>query len=185
MSAQVEYRGYTIRFSENEEKWRCWDIEFGHEKLSKVKERIDKMHLQLRKASSVDCLVLEGVGSHDIRNVATFHEGKIVEYLRPERAVRPGTFERVGTGEIIDHHVAVVSAKRGDKASRRTQMLSNAYALEAADMLPAIHTQQKIIREAEDEIKRIRASMPRIQFEQLADLVRASEHVFSEGQASE
>ena len=181
MSLTTQYRGYDITFSENGETWWCRDIEFSHEKLSKVKERIDKLHLQLRKASSVDCLVLTK-GSGYGRDEDVFHEGKIVEYLRPERAKRPGTFERVGTGEIIDHNIAVVSARRGEKASRRTQMLSSAYAPEAVDMLPAIHAQQKIIREAQAEIERIRDAMPRIKFEQLADLVRASEHVFTEGE---
>lgn len=181
MALTTQYRGYDVTFSENGETWWCRDIDFSHEKLSKVKERIDKLHLQLRKASSVDCLVLTG-GSGYVRDEDVFHEGKIVEYLKPERAIRPGTFERVGTGEIIDHNIAVVSAKRGEKASRRTQMLSSAYALEAANMLPAIHAQQKIIREAQAEIKRIRDAMPRIKFEQLADLVRASEHVFTEGE---
>lgn len=176
---ETEYRGYKISFSENAENWSCFDIEYSHEKLSKVKERIDRLHLQLRKASSVDCLVMEN--SHHDTGTA-FHEGKIVDYLGVVRSQRPGTFERVNTGPVVDHKVAVVSARRGDKASRRTQNLSEAFAPEAAEMLPAILEQQAIIKRARDEIQRIRKAMPRIQFDQLADLVRASEHVFSEGE---
>lgn len=179
MALATEYRGYTIRFGENDEKWSCWDIEFSHEKLSKVKERIDRMHLQLRKASSVDCLVMDG---GDDWHPAKFHEGKIVDYVGVVRSQRPGTFERVYTGPVVDHKVAVVSAKTGDKASRRTQVLSDAYAPEAIEMMPAILEQQLIMRNARNEIQRIRAAMPRVQFDQLADLVRASEHVFNEGE---
>jgi hypothetical protein len=181
MSLQTTYRGYTIRFGENDEKWSCWDIEFSHEKLSKVKERIDRLHLQLRKASSVDCLVMGG-GYRD-GEVPKFYEGKIVDYSGVIRSQRPGTFERVHTGPVVDHQVAVVSAKNSlsDKPSRRTQRLSEAFAPEAADMMPDILRQCDIIRDASAEIARIKAAMPRIQFDQLADLVRASEHVFTEG----
>lgn len=179
MTLDTEYRGYTIRYGENDEKWWCSDIEFSHERLSKVRERIDRLHLQLRKASSVDCLVMEN--SHHDSGTA-FHEGKIVDYIGVIRSQRPGTFERVYTGPVVDHKVAVVSAKRGDRASRRAQNLSDAYAPEAAEMLPAILEQQAIIKRARDEITRIRKSMPRIQFDQLSDLVKASEHVFQEGE---
>ena len=177
---RTEYRGYEIRFSENMETWECYAIEFSHEKLSKVKERIDRLHLQLRKSSSVDCLVMEG--GYD-RQPAKFHDGKIVDYIGVVRATRPNSFERVATGHVIDHSVAVVSGKSGEKASRRKQRLSEAFAPEAADMLPAIIKQQEIIRQAESEIKRIKAAMPRIQFSDLDALVKASEHVFTEGEA--
>jgi len=178
MDLATEYRGYTIRFGENDEKWWCSDIEFSHENLSKVRERIDRLHLQLRKASSVDCLVMEG--SHSDAGTA-FHEGKIVDYIGAVRSQRHGTFEREYTGPVVDHKVAVVSAKRGDKAIRRTQNLSDAYAPESADMMPAILEQEGIMRRARDEIKRIKDAMPRVQFDQIGDLVKASEHVFTEG----
>lgn len=179
MTMATEYRGYTIRFGENDEKWSCYDIEYSHEKLSNVKERIDRLHLQLRKASSVDCLVMSDIFS-DYQN-ATMLDGKIVDYIGVIRSQRPGTFEREHTGPVVDHKVAVVSARGGDKPSRRTQNLSDAFSPEAADMLPLILRQQAIIREARAEISRIRAALPRIQFDQLADLVKASEHVFIEG----
>ena len=179
MGLQTEYRGYTITFAENMEQWSCYAIEFSHEKLSKVKERIDRMHLQLRKASSVNCLVMENAWDGQ---TAKMHEGKIVDYLGVVRAQRKGTFERVYTGPVVDHKVAVVSAKGGEKASRRTQSLSEAFAPEAADMLPVIHEQQAIIRRAKSEIERIKGDMPRVQFSQLDQLVRASEHVFEEGE---
>lgn len=179
MSLATEYRGYKIRFGENDETWWCPDIEFSHEKLSKVKERIDRLHLQLRKASSVNCLVMEGAYND---TGTAFYEGKVVDYIGVVRAHRLGSFERIPTGPVVDHTVAVVSAKGGDKASRRSQKLSDAYAPEAADMLPAILEQQAIIKRARDEIKRIRDAMPRIQFDQLADLVRTSERVFVEGE---
>ena len=31
MTLATEYRGYTIRYGENDEKWWCSDIEFSHE----------------------------------------------------------------------------------------------------------------------------------------------------------
>ena len=181
MSLRTEYRGYDIIFSENMEKWSCYAVDFSHEKLSKVKERIDKLHLQLRKSSSVDCLVMEG-GYGEV--AAKFYEGKIVDYLGVVRAQKPGTFERVHTGPVVDHSVAVVSAKGGDRASRRSQKLSDAFAPEAADMLPAILEQHDIIDRAQKEISRIKAAMPRVQFADIESLVKASEHVFSEGEVA-
>lgn len=178
---ETEYRGYQIRFSEKEEKWGCYDIEFSHDKLSKVKERVDAMHLKLRKGAAFDCYML---GTE--RGLTVLAEAKVIDYIKPIREQRPGTFERVYTGPIIDHEFAVMAKHHGrDRMSRRACSLSNVIDLSAADCLAALNDLE---RQAADLAKRIadaKAALPRVRFDDLADLVKAASHSFTEGEATQ
>lgn len=51
MGAEVEHRGYVIGYSENEDVWRCWDIDFSSAKLSAVRQKIDALERGHRKFS--------------------------------------------------------------------------------------------------------------------------------------
>lgn len=48
---EIEYRGYVVRFSENQDVWRCWALDLEGEKLSTVKAKIDRIIAQSRKLS--------------------------------------------------------------------------------------------------------------------------------------
>lgn len=53
------HKGYDITFSETFERWDCQDLKLSHEKLGKLKTKIDTaLRKELRK-SSVTCLAVE------------------------------------------------------------------------------------------------------------------------------
>jgi hypothetical protein len=173
---QTEYRGYEIRFSENSDEWGCYAIGFHHEKLSKVKAKIDAMHLKLRKGAAVDCFVLECaryMGGYSLK------EAKVIDYLGPIREKK--SFERVGTGPVIDHEVAVMSTfSDAERLSRRTMSLSNLYVDEAQNHMAGINEIERQIATLQKELSKRKAALPCLPIEMLSDLVKASEHKFEE-----
>jgi hypothetical protein len=46
---ELEYRGYILRFSENQEVWNCYALNVNGEKISTVKAKIDKIIAASRK----------------------------------------------------------------------------------------------------------------------------------------
>ena len=51
---ETEHKGYKITYSDNEDVWRCWELNVEHEKLSKLKQRIDRLSLEARKEAAFD-----------------------------------------------------------------------------------------------------------------------------------
>lgn len=45
----VQHRGYEIHYSENQDVWRCYDLDYEHARLGKVKEKIDAIEREHRK----------------------------------------------------------------------------------------------------------------------------------------
>lgn len=173
----TEYRGYSIRYSENEDVWTCYDVGASHEKLSRVKAKIDDMHRKLRKANAFHCL---DVSSY--RGVET-QEATIVEYLGPIRA-KTSSYQRVGDGKIIDHEVAYMSARGGlsEKKSRQKGKLSQ-LALNDTQNMRRIGEAQRLYAEAEKirkQAQKIMESLDRPTIDHIAELVAASEHRFQE-----
>lgn len=176
MSLSTDYKGYTIRYSENEEVWTCYDVGASNEKLGRVKAKIDDMHRKLRKANAFHCLDVSGYRG------ATAQDATIVEYLGPIRKKRSS--ERVGTGEIEDHQVAYMSVGGGlsDKKTRQTGALSkltldttaNRHTIAEAARL--MEQAREIETQAASLLKQL--SSPKI--EDIADLVAASDHRFDE-----
>lgn len=109
-----EYRGHTIRWSDNEDCWTCWDLSDkvrSSPKLSTIKAHIDKLYLAERKANATPCYEL---GRE--RRV----ESMVVEYLgeRKEKSWRK-------LGEFtITHRVAVVAKRdKNDRPARKEATL--------------------------------------------------------------
>lgn len=177
MTLSTEYRGYTISYSENEDKWRCYDVGAESEKLSSVKRKIDTMHRKMRKENSVPCLDVSTYSG--VRAV----EAVIVEYLGPIRQTK--SFERVGTGDVIDHEVAYMSNKTSlsKTPSRQKGRLSSLFA-ETPENLQAIEDMKAIdgkIKALDEERKTIAKSMRSISFEEIKPIVEASGFSFTEG----
>lgn len=173
----TEYRGYAIRYSENEDVWTCYDVGASHEKLSRVKAKIDEMHRKLRKANAFHCLDVSSYGN------AETHEATIVEYLGPVRA-KTSAYQRVGDGEIIDHEVAYMSARGGlsEKKSRQKGKLSQ-LALNDTENMRRIGEAQRLFSEAEKtrkQAEKIIQSLDRPTIEHIAELIAASEYRFQE-----
>lgn len=56
----VEHRGYKITYSENQDVWRCWDINYESAKLSLVKQKIDAVERQHRKLAAPALYITHG-----------------------------------------------------------------------------------------------------------------------------
>lgn len=182
MTLKVEYRGYEIKFSENADQWECWAVKAESKSLQSVKAKIDNMHRKLRKENSVQAIVL--VEYAGIRT----EEAKIIEYLKPERATTR-SFQRVGDGEIIDHEVAFMSpagraARDKDRLSRKTAKLSSLYQptqenFAIIEKMYDLYQQQRELASKQAELKK---TLKQITVEEIAKLMKASDHQFSEGE---
>lgn len=53
MTIETEHRGYKISYAENEDVWRCWDLEEDAPTLSALKRKIDKHDKARRTATEV------------------------------------------------------------------------------------------------------------------------------------
>jgi hypothetical protein len=173
----TEYRGYTIRYSENEDVWTCYDVGASHEKLSRVKAKIDEMHRKLRKANAFHCLTVSSYGG------VSAEEATIVEYLGPIRA-KTSAYQRVGDGNVIDHEVAFMSARGGfsDKKTRQKGKLSD-LSLGTEENLRRISEAKKLYDEAkkiEGQSREILKMLDRPTVDQIAELIAASEYKFEE-----
>lgn len=176
MSMKTEYRGYEIRYAENADEWNCFAIGFSHEKLSKVKAKIDALHLKLRKSAAVDCFVLEGGG---YQGESSMTEARVIDYIAPVREKK--SWERVGRGPVIDHEVAVVAKFSGsDKPIRRVMKLSSLHNEEALSHVAGINEIERQIASLQKLRGKLEEDLPRLPFERLSDLVKASEHRFEE-----
>ncbi len=177
---KTEYKGYTIQFSENAETWGCYNIEFHHASLGKVKERIDKLHRELRKASTVECLVLRSGG---YGNRPEFIDAKIVEYSKPIRE-KAAAFERVPTGEIVDHEVyASFVSNMSERAGRNRQALSTVfidseYNHQIMAEMRKLHDHAKSLTDRMNELKKTLKTVPS---SEIVNLFTASDHKFEEG----
>ena len=175
----TEYRGYSIRYSENEDVWTCYDVGASHEKLSRVKAKIDEMHRKLRKANAFHCLDVSSYGG------VSADDATIVEYIGPIRA-KTNSFQRVGDGEIIDHEVAFMSARHGSngRKSRQKGSLSK-LVLNSPENLRRIDEAKRLYEEArkiEKQSQEIMQTLDRPSVDQIAELVTASAHKFEETQ---
>lgn len=112
MSIETEYRGYNIRFSENEDEWRCYDAGDGikHPKLSGVKAKIDSLLLAERKIGATMCFEID-----KYRGCVSLTESTVIEYLGPKLE------RRNNIPFIAAQKVAVVSRRRGNTKSARRE----------------------------------------------------------------
>lgn len=172
---KIEYRGYPIRYSENEDLWNCYDLG-GHGKdasepsLSKLKARIDALILSERKRGSVPCLIL--THNHHTFQIDTI-EGAITEYLGPKIERPYGQKERV----VVEQRVAV-SAKRSanSRVSRQDSPLSK-HALITPEVDAALAEANRLgvlAREANAAYKAAFDAIPRVQIDDISALVKIS-----------
>lgn len=108
------YRGHTIQWSDNSDKWVCYDLSDkvrSSPKLSLIKAAIDRLYLTERKNKAVQCYELSTHGQRV--------ESNVVEYLGEKVHRSWGS-----KPEITDHKVAVVAQRHGsERPSRRETTL--------------------------------------------------------------
>lgn len=167
---ETEYRGHTIRYNDNSDEWSCSDLGFrsSHQSLKKVKERIDKMYLDLRKAAALPCYEISTYGD------PSKTEAKITEYIgaRFERDYKSN--ER----KLKGYKVAVVAKRRNnDKASRaeadlESLMPDTPEALAVFAEVEAAYEKVKAAKAVYDETV---ARLPRLTVDDIVELKRIKE----------
>jgi len=173
----TEYRGYTVQYSENADLWNCPDCGIVDQPtLSKVKERINAMHLKLRKASAMPCFEIAGEVTYSGAKVRAL-EGTIIEYIGPKKA-------RYGYPEET-HSVAVVSQRPNRDAKSRQEVYLQNLAPDTPEVraqIAAADALGQIAHEAAEAFRAAVRAIPRVQIEDIADLIKASGHTFQEGE---
>lgn len=126
MSAfKFDYDGNEIQFSENEEVWRCWDLNMEDKSLSKLKEKINKFRRDTRNA---------GVKRVEVYRLGSWRGGMVtlISLASEEsawittRIGRTDRREKVGLHELIfptPENMAVLAAAKDldDQAQELTR----------------------------------------------------------------
>lgn len=170
MGIKTEYRGYEIRYSENEDAWRCDVVKDSKASLSKMKQAIDRMHLKMRKEAATDSAILR------IHNGFSLTACSIVEYLG-EKWSRGG-YGSAREPKFEGHRVAVVAERDGrEKAARSEERLENLVKLgpEADAAIEKAKTSLKKVREAEEIYRADIAAIPRLTIQDISKIVDASD----------
>ncbi len=181
MTLQTEHRGYTIRYDQNRDAWGCYDCGIqGEPTLSKAKEKIDKLHLKMRKAAAYPCYEIAGAETAKGFEVRAT-EAMILDYLGRKENRSWSTREV----EFVGHRVASMAQRNGNEKKSRQEKTLHDLAPES----PEVHAQiekanrlGKIAHEAALEFRAAVKAIPRVPFEDIAGLVEASEHKFEEGE---
>lgn len=176
----LNYRGYTISWSDNRDMWVCFDAGRGVENVSllKVKEAIDRLNLTERKAAATPCFEIS-----DYHGRGTKTESSIVQYLKPEFKHRKWGDD--GEPEIEDHKVAVVARRDGSERASRRETGLNSLMPDTPEAHAAFETYQKcraIAFEADAIAKMAFKAVPRVQLTDIQKLVDLHEQ---EKEASE
>jgi len=176
MSLKTEYRGYEIRYSENQDEWVCYDCGVTEPTLSKAKAKIDALHLKMRKAAATPCYEIREDGF-----TVGLEDATVIQY-RGENWEEPWMSSK--KARFRGHRVASM-CQRGvsSRKSRRDCYLhtlvpqteeARAAAAEAARLGEIAKAADKAYREAIDAI-------PRLDIEDIEGLVEASSAQMEEG----
>lgn len=178
MSLETTHRGYTIRYSENGDKWCSYDAGDGMEAdtLSKMKEKIDRMITKAKKETAVDFLVIEDDPS---AHKTTLTEAKMTGYLGPRlgRADGYSSLRKKVEGHRVEAvYVAKRWGMRGEKAARRGIDLQ-----ECCPDTPEVHAALEeanrlglLARQAEAAHRKAVAAIPRLTLADIDHLVKLS-----------
>lgn len=172
MSLSVEYRGYTIRYSENGDVWDSDAFKtFKHSAptLSKAKEKIDNLLRDVRKQAALQCFEL--TGGHNAPY--GFRESTIIEYEGPK--LEGGSW--TGKKQYVDtHKVGIVSNRSGTKSARADGYLNTLVHATTEDQMK-VDQANRLLSQAkaiEDEAKALIKSIPRVTLDDIQELVRIS-----------
>jgi hypothetical protein len=177
MTLETTHRGYTIRYSENQDKW--WSHDAGDdmeaETLTKLKEKIDRMIAKAKKATAVHFLVLDS----DMSGRKTFMtEAKMTGYLGPKIGNKTGYSSEK---EVKGHNVEAVyvSTRWGrpdEKAARRSASLDTCCpdTPEVHAALAEANRLGRLARQAGEDYRKAVAAIPRMTLEDIDHLVKLS-----------
>ena len=169
---QTEHRGYTVRYSENEDNWRCYDLDLEDASLAKLKERIDKLLLKVRKESAVDVLI---VGSEHSSHFSVTEGRAIDAKVGFER--QRSSYSGDAKEPIRKVSLGIFSNRRGgDRGGKSFYPISDV-SLPTPEVYAAVaevERLRKIAKAAEDAVKAAVRAIPRISEDDVAGLIRAA-----------
>lgn len=169
---QTVHRDYAIRYSENEDNWRCYDLDLEDASLAKLKERIDKLLLKVRKESAVDVLI---VGSEHSSHF-TVTEGRAIDAKVGFERQR-SSYSSEAKEPIRKVSLGIFSNRRGgDRGGKSFYPISDV-SLPTPEVYAAIaevERLRKIAKAAEEAVKAAVRAIPRISEEDVAGLIRAA-----------
>jgi hypothetical protein len=177
---ETEYRGYKITFSENADEWNCYAISFSHASLAKVRAKIDRIHLDMRKAAAFDCLYIgSAYGKPDDVTGA-----RVIDYRLCREKNRSAW---TGKGpDIIEKHEVAAMVKSGfaDSAGKNWLKLQSLAPLgpETDAAMDRVREAQRKVEAAEKERAQAWASVPRLTFDDVTALAAAAEAQIEEGE---
>lgn len=160
---ETEHRGHTIHWSDNEDMWRCSDLDLSNTSLSRLKDAINKRYLQLRKASSVKAYMLQsGTDQKGYR----LHPVTITEVLAVRRGEKLPRVATMSLGGKYGH---------GDRQQRSTCELKDIIRAhtELDDMLAALNKAHAASVAADRRVKELKEAFERITLDDMPDLVKA------------
>lgn len=77
MSIETKHGEHTIAYSENEDIWRCWDMNVEGKTLSAVKQKLNKIDAENRRVASVPVVIVSDWGSGvEGTGVVTLRDGE-------------------------------------------------------------------------------------------------------------
>jgi hypothetical protein len=177
MTLETTHRGYTIQYSENQDKWWSHDAGDGMEAetLSKMKDKIDRMIAKSKKATAVHFLILDNDQSG---RKTTLTEAKMTGYIGPKVVNKTGySSEKVVKGHSVE--AVYVSSRWGrpdEKAARRSTGLDN-----CCPDTPEVHAALadanrlgQLARQADEDYRKAVGAIPRMTLEDIDHLVKLS-----------
>ena len=165
----TEYRGHRIIYSENQDNWYAPDIENSDAPtLSKVKAKIDKMYLDMRKRSAFNGFEISSLGEPALTPTT------IVEYVK-EKIERSWSDPSKITSS--KHIVAAVAQRSGREKAARRQCQLDDIAPDTPETMVAFENAKALwveVKRAEKAYRAAVAAIPRVSFDDITDLVKAS-----------
>ena len=161
MSIETTHRGYKVTYAENEDVWRCWDLEEDAPTLSGIKRKIDK-HDRARRATTELIPAL---------------------YLNEYQGVREVSIHLLAEAPSDARHrehsgkVWVYTAPGANKAREKVE-LKNLAALQHPDTagaIKALETARAELKEAQAKAKAAFEAVPRFTYETLSALLPVSD----------
>lgn len=172
MSLSVEYRGYTIRYSENLDAWDSDAFDnskYSAPTLSKAKEKIDTLLREVRKKAALECFEIEG----GYQRPYQIRDATVIEYEGPKI---DGSSWSGKPRYVADHTVGVVAARGGKRPARQNTHLSSLIYGTVEDQLK-LDEANRLLDQAkalEAKAKELIAAIPRVRLEDIQELVRIS-----------
>lgn len=163
----TEHRGYTIRYTESADEWRCFDLDVDAPTLTKAKEKINALLLKHRKAAALDVLIVS----------ARHRSLSIIEGKAMDHKTRRQTRRNPETGRydpFREHQIGVMAQYRGNKRPSKDFVTLDDLALPTPEVYAAIEKcrdSERRLKAAQQDYDACLKAIPRLTEEDIAGLI--------------